>query len=235
MDPIHVKFYYKEDPLSIHYTSITSNKFLWTWHTTLKDFEVIHGLSRLIRLIPDKLITAEEISRTSHNSDDIQSSFLIDLVIDLLKYYMECHEDTHKEPHPERDHCTTVHTFMTENSTLYEENENFSQSELQHTDITITMQTLLVCLSSLSQTLVNKNHDLYKQQYTALSKLLDLLQTYLTIYLDFIHPSWIALQRFGINLELLNTAASRVQQKLHQQQKHIDIFEALIYKYTLEP
>jgi len=233
MDPIHVKFHYKEDPLSIHYTSITSDKLLWTWHTTLKDFEVIHGLSRLIRLIPDKLITAEEISRTSHHSDDIQSNFLINLVIDLLKYYMECHEDNHKEPHPGKDHCTTVHTFMTENSTLYEESENVS--ELQHTDITITMQTLLVCLSSLSQTLVNRDYDLYKQQYTALSKLLDLLQTYLTIYLDFIHPSWIALQRFGINLELLNTAASRVQQKLHQQQKHIDIFEALIYKYTLEP
>ena len=54
---------------------------------TLKSFEPVHGLSRVVRLIPDKLATAIEINKENLDDPKDDGSFLVDLVTKLLKYY----------------------------------------------------------------------------------------------------------------------------------------------------
>ncbi len=53
----------------------------------LKSFEAVHGLSRVVRLIPDKLATAIEINKENLDDPKDDGSFLVDLVTKLLKYY----------------------------------------------------------------------------------------------------------------------------------------------------
>jgi hypothetical protein len=70
------------------------DKKLLHW-TNLKcdNFEVIHGFYRVLKLIPDKLLTALEIN-SEYLDGDNSGSFLIALAIKLLKYYAENNKAT---------------------------------------------------------------------------------------------------------------------------------------------
>jgi len=59
----------------------------WIWVVTLKSFEPVHGLFRVVRLIPDKLATVIEINKENLDDPKDDGSFLVDLVTKLLKYY----------------------------------------------------------------------------------------------------------------------------------------------------
>lgn len=67
--------------------TIEMPKLRWTWRVNKKSFELIHGMFRTVKLIPDKLATARAIaqekdwvanSKTNHH-------FLIDLIISLIE------------------------------------------------------------------------------------------------------------------------------------------------------
>ena len=59
-----------------------------TWKLTLdlKSFEVMHGLSRVVLLVPDKIATAIEINKEDLPDPD-DGTFLIGLVEDLVVFY----------------------------------------------------------------------------------------------------------------------------------------------------
>ena len=59
----------------------------WRWELRLKNFEVVHGLSRIVRLLPDKIATALAIRRENHYGED--GTFLIKLVEDLARLFEE--------------------------------------------------------------------------------------------------------------------------------------------------
>jgi hypothetical protein len=60
----------------------------WKWLLNLKSFESVHGMSRVVLLIPDKLATA--IAIFNENLPDPDSgAFLVVLVIDLVKFYID--------------------------------------------------------------------------------------------------------------------------------------------------
>ena len=61
----------------------------WLWLVNLKSFEPVHGLSRVIRLIPDKLATAILIRKENLSSSNEDGLFLIDLVLELTTVYKE--------------------------------------------------------------------------------------------------------------------------------------------------
>ena len=54
----------------------------------LRDFEVIHGVSRIVKLIPDKLNLALVIRRENLPDPKDDGSFFVVLVIDLLEKYI---------------------------------------------------------------------------------------------------------------------------------------------------
>ena len=56
----------------------------WRWKVNLQMFEALHGMSRVVRLIPDKLVTVQEICKLH---EPTESLFLIELILDLDKRY----------------------------------------------------------------------------------------------------------------------------------------------------
>jgi hypothetical protein len=71
-------------------------KLGWRWRTDTALFEPIHGMSRVTKLLPDKLVTTEHIL-LDHRRDKGKHrlSFIIELVIDLVERYCEL-ATTHK-------------------------------------------------------------------------------------------------------------------------------------------
>jgi len=69
----------------------------WKWALGPKDFEAVHGMSRVVRLIPDKLATAIAIHKEGLNKpeeDRADGSFLVELVANLVKIFAEkCEAD----------------------------------------------------------------------------------------------------------------------------------------------
>jgi hypothetical protein len=61
-----------------------------TWKLTLdlKSFEVMHGLSRVVLMVPDKIATAIEINKEDLPDPD-DGTFLIGLVEDLVVFYKD--------------------------------------------------------------------------------------------------------------------------------------------------
>ena len=68
-------------------SSIRSKLLKWLWEVDLKSFEPIHGMSRIAKLIPDKLATAIAINNENLKDPKDDGSFLIDLVLKLLVFY----------------------------------------------------------------------------------------------------------------------------------------------------
>ena len=58
------------------------------WCLDLVSFEAVHGISRVLRLIPDKLATSLAINKENLPDPD-DGGFLIVLVSDLLDHYIK--------------------------------------------------------------------------------------------------------------------------------------------------
>lgn len=71
----------------------------WKWHVGRRDFEVIHGLSRVTETLPIRLTTAQAIRLAAGpSSGDSQ----LNLSISLIDFYAKVHEEKIKEK--EADH-----------------------------------------------------------------------------------------------------------------------------------
>lgn len=62
------------------------------WILNLISFEVVHGMSRVLMLLPDKLATALAINKENLPDPD-DGGFLIDLVLQLLEHYIKIAEE----------------------------------------------------------------------------------------------------------------------------------------------
>ena len=60
----------------------------WKLRLNLKSFEVMHGLSRVAMLVPDKLATAIAINKENLPDPD-DGGFLVQLVEDLVVFYKD--------------------------------------------------------------------------------------------------------------------------------------------------
>ena len=60
----------------------------WKLKLDLKSFEVMHGLSRVVLMVPDKIATAIEINKENLPDPD-DGTFLIGLVEDLVVFYKD--------------------------------------------------------------------------------------------------------------------------------------------------
>lgn len=59
----------------------------WKLDLNLESFEVMHGLSRVVLLLADKIATAIEINKEDFPDPNDDGGFLIQLVINLVKFY----------------------------------------------------------------------------------------------------------------------------------------------------
>ena len=59
----------------------------WKLDLNLESFEVMHGLSRVVLLLADKIATAIEINKEDLPDPNDDGGFLIQLVINLVQFY----------------------------------------------------------------------------------------------------------------------------------------------------
>ncbi len=59
----------------------------WKLDLNLLSFEVMHGLSRVVLLLPDKIATAIEINKEDLPDPNDDGGFLFQLVVNLVKFY----------------------------------------------------------------------------------------------------------------------------------------------------
>ena len=68
-------------------TYVRDNGDRWEWNLSLKSFEPVHGMSRVVLLVPDKLRTATAINAEQDLDDD--GRFLVDLILKLCFFYRD--------------------------------------------------------------------------------------------------------------------------------------------------
>ena len=177
----------RTQPFDIKSASITSPDLQWTWKTNIQSFEVIHGLSRIIRLIPDKLHTALVINKENFQNPEDDGTFLIKLVTNLLEYYID-RQTTNAQLSPDLiETDTKIFGIMVRNKNIYQRPDGTTT----HITLIETMRIIYKALETLANTLKAKNYSLYLQQTRAVYKILDLTNIYTKCYLSFIHPVWI--------------------------------------------
>ena len=66
-----------------------------------RDFEVAHGITRIVKLVPDKLATALAINREYLDDPADDGSYLIELIDKLLMRYEEIHQKNPKKIVPD--------------------------------------------------------------------------------------------------------------------------------------
>ena len=59
----------------------------WKLDLNLDSFEVMHGLSRVVLLLPEKIATAIEVNKENFPDPNDDGGFLIQLVLNLVKFY----------------------------------------------------------------------------------------------------------------------------------------------------
>jgi len=60
----------------------------WKLSLNLESYEVMHGLSRVVLLLPDKIATAIAINKEDLPDPD-DGTFLIQIVVNLVKFYQD--------------------------------------------------------------------------------------------------------------------------------------------------
>ena len=160
----------------------------WKWELRLKNFEVVHGLSRIVRLLPDKIATALAIRREGHRDED--GTFLIKLVEDLAKTFNERNQEAQAAQDAEvPDELQSFRVLIGAAEVDAEvSGDDLSILLLDYTQKLGTLQTLL--RDSPEEDFVHQSQDLIY--------LSDDILLACHVFLDLIHPVWIDINRSGI-------------------------------------
>jgi hypothetical protein len=87
-ESVLVRFFINKNSRETDAATITLPRLKWVWAVNRKSFELVHGMSRVAKLLPDKLATAkaiafEEVSGKARNGTD--HHFLIELINQLVE------------------------------------------------------------------------------------------------------------------------------------------------------
>lgn len=82
---IEIRFWDRPNAIGWKNAEIITDSFCWK--ISEAQFEEIHGLSRVVRLLADKIVTTFVIFKELPESPAYDKNFLIDLVLELLRHY----------------------------------------------------------------------------------------------------------------------------------------------------
>ena len=200
-DSIYVEFLTSVDSrssyrINIHFSKIYfvfgSGEKAWQFKLNLKTFEVMHGLSRVTRLVPDKLATAIAINKEELDDPEDDGGFLIQLVLDLISFYIT--------------NLARQLPFPNDEDNLFDSRlENIGEDQDRVfilPELTIELSDLL-CefkdkLLSFKRTLRARSSEDLKNEADSLLRMSDNILEVCKVYLDFVHPIYLNIQRHGI-------------------------------------
>ena len=205
-NPARVKFVKsQEDRPGYKYSELLTDHFLWRVET--RSFEVIHGLSRIVELIPDKLVLNRKLFEEilGHEPD---SGWIIRLVLDLLRYYRRAQGEERPIPELPRAFSRSINV---DNGDFDDEDEAIEDNRL---DLVGTLDALLNDLTNAKQlTEVNLPH-LYWEAAQGVAELADRIRESCMIYLELIHPFMVESRRPIPEEVFLDTKAAAVRRKI---------------------
>jgi uncharacterized Zn-finger protein len=176
---------------------------VWKLSLVLRSFEAIHGMSRVVKLVPDKLATAMEINRENIPDDD--GHFLIKLVKKLAVFYQSLVISQANEDESEDDRVEEVLKIVSDvELDIFFAEYNFRE----------IIGEFFRRLDSFEKHLIEREDELESKALMIVNMSDDILAC-CHIFMDFVHPVWLDIQRKGeIDYELVLTRKMELFQKL---------------------
>lgn len=202
-----------------------NNKTIWKFKVIQQDFEVIHGLSRIVKLIPDKLITALSICRLELPDPKDNGSYLINLIIELLEHYKNVHIKSINKFQSVADTRPIINRITGKFPI------NIIPSDYNNLDCTSiekTVTTLKSKLQNIRVCLENRDYVKYNSEAQDILCLSQLIELWAQIFLDFIHPIIISIRRNQFTTILYSSIKLKTSEKLE------NLFHTLTNEYNLE-
>ena len=200
----------------------------WKQNLNLKSFEIMHGLTRVVRLMPDKLATAMTINKENLPDPD-DGGFLVGLVVDLVTFYRDKMALQVQQEENAENTTSRVINFGAENQQILSvDGESIGVLEILNG---------LLCKMSLFQINLSERNEegitFYAHQVLQMAD--DILE-FATAYLDFIHPLYLDIERNGIFDEFkIEELRSNLSEKLVGNRKKIQLeFDSLVNPREIE-
>ena len=158
----------------------------WRIKVTLKSFEVMHGLSTVMLLVPDKMATAIMIHKECLPDPD-DGSFLIDLVQNLLAFYKQRH---FRQNFPNVNDCEA--TFVDIQGSR---NDDFNQDRLSCELFDVLME-FEAKLDAFKNNLRHRNdEEIIIESAHAILRFAEDLLDISSVYMNFVHPMILNISR----------------------------------------
>jgi hypothetical protein len=191
----------KIHPVSASITFVRKNKTVLRWEVSLSLFECVFGLSRLAKLVPDKLRTAASINAENLEDPEDDGSFMVDLIVNLLKFYLDKAvsgrdwEAANLRNRKNRVVCDETEVKLEIGPFDLSDEEEDCATRLDFEQTLLTLWRGLLQFRTLLQQRAGK-----EKLGDSENELFDLATDLLVCcyaYLDFVHPYWREVQKSG--------------------------------------
>ena len=195
-----ISFWPRENDAGGYKCALIRNQ-LFKWEVNEARFEEIHGLSRVVRLIPDKIITALDIAK--EKIPDHDGSFLLNLLIDLCKHYEQVtskHDDLVLLDRFERmvvkdNYLILSDSLPSSDPTLTLRIGEGEISKGQGYTIYDVVVGMISRLEFLCSCIADQRYDEYEVASLRFLSFVDEVREFCIIYLDIVHPTLIRSRR----------------------------------------
>ena len=185
----------------------------WKIKSTLKSFEVMHGLSRVMLLVPDKLATAISINKECLQDPVDDGRFLIDLVQNLVTFYKERH---FRQNFPLEIDCESVWVDITGSR-----HDEFNNHEMT-SELFDVLSEFSIALDTFKHNLKDRDEDEITSSARAILQMADHVLEVSNTYMDFIHPMMLDIERNRVfNVVKCKELKMTLQEKMSEQKNKL--------------
>jgi len=184
-----IVFEYSSHPVQMERATIFFPERRWKWELHLSDYEVVHGLSRVVRLIPDKAYVARSINIDERVNDD--GSFIVELVEKLARDFSCIHREKMATAE-DLDAPEDLQTFKVEYGPHEEGSIDTRECDV---NLAMALEEYVRSIFNMKNCLILNQRDDFDQVTAETLKMSDDLLLASQIFLDLIHPVWIMVRR----------------------------------------
>ena len=222
MPTIETQFLFTNEPPKVLYAKIESAELCMDWTVTEGSYEVIHGVHRAIELIPERLQLSHDMSKNENND----CTFLIDCLIRLFKTYKAKSSQTNTRF---TNFIATEYTFTFPTDLLEVYTPNMALKE-RSLSLTGSIEAILKALNEIKDSIIEKEHHLFSDQFKTLMQMLNIQKTFSMLYETFAHDLIIQSRlKKEFQLELTDTKHKQIRRKLKSLHDHFfqDVYTRL--------
>lgn len=183
---IEIRFWPRPNPPGWKNAEITTDTF--QWRLSEAQFEEVHGLSRVVRLIPDKLVTTFFLHKEVPENPDprYNKDFLIELVENLLVHY----EEVNRRRDP-----ASLENILNEDPSLEVRIGNDLLEDTRAIALPQTATLLKTVLQTIKDYIRVEAEVDYWEMTNEIAKIADKVREACDAYLDVVHPTLIRSRR----------------------------------------